>query len=151
MFIYMGRMVSTGGRMCFDLIDNKFPTVGLMTSIFYRAFGKCWPMYVITQFLMSMAACWTLGRTAERIAGRRAALPTMLFAIVFLNFTTVVFGGFQLETIQVFFTVLSAAAGMEMLLGDNLADAFTAGLAAGCGRCSNPPRWEFCWRCPSHW
>jgi hypothetical protein len=137
-FIYMGRMVSTGGRMCFDLVDNKFPTVGLMTSIFYRAFGTCWPMYVLTQFAMSMAATWLLGRTAMRIAGRRAALPTMLFALVFLNFTTAVFGGFQLETIQVFFTVLAAAAGMEMLLGDSLADAFTAGLCAGSGAMFKP-------------
>ncbi len=138
MFIYMGRMVSTGGRMCFDLVDNKFPTVGLMTSIFYRGFGTCWPMYVATQFALSMASIWTLGRTAQRLAGRRAGLPTMLFALVFLNFTTVVFGGFQLETIQVFFTVLAAAAGMEMLLGDSLADAFTAGLCAGCGAMFKP-------------
>ena len=32
MFIYMGRLVSEGGRFCHDLVDNKFPTVGLLTS-----------------------------------------------------------------------------------------------------------------------
>ena len=39
MFIYMGKLVSEGGRFGTDFVDNKFPTVGLMMSA--RA-GGCW-------------------------------------------------------------------------------------------------------------
>ncbi len=134
----MGQMVSHGGRLCHDLVDNKFPTVGLMTSIVFKAFGTCWPAYVLLQLGISLATAGVLSRCAERVAGRRAWLPAFLFAVVFLNFTTAVFGGFQLETIIVLFTSLAAAAGMEMLLGDNPADAFTAGLCAGSGMMFKP-------------
>jgi hypothetical protein len=137
-FIYMGQMVSTGGRLCHDLIDNKFPTVGLMTSIIYKAFGICWPAYVTLEALISLATALSLGRTAKRVVGRRAQLPTVLFSLVFLNLTTAVFGGFQLETLQIFFTALAASAGVEMLLCGNLADGFTAGLCAGCGAMFKP-------------
>jgi 4-amino-4-deoxy-L-arabinose transferase-like glycosyltransferase len=137
-FIYMGKMVGEGGRLCHDLIDNKFPTVGLMTSILYKAFGTCWPAYIALQATLSVATAGVLARTARRIAGSQAQLPTFLFAIVFLNFTTAVFGGFQLETIQVFFAVLAASAGIEVILTGNRADAFTAGLCAGCGMMFKP-------------
>ncbi len=132
-FIYMGKMVGDGGRLCHDLIDNKFPTVGLMTSVVYRAFGTYWPAYVFLQGALSVATALSLGRSAARIAGASARLPAAVFALVFLNFTTAVFAGFQLETIQVFFTVLAAGAGIEWILADGAADAFAAGLCAGCG------------------
>jgi hypothetical protein len=137
-FIYMGQMVSTGGRLCHDLIDNKFPTVGLMTSIIYKAFGTCWPAYIALQAALSFVTAAILARTARRISGPVASLPTFLFAITFLNFTTAVFGGFQLETIQIVFAVLAASAGIETILTDNHADAFTAGLCAGCGMMFKP-------------
>ena len=59
-------------------------------------------------------------------------MPTLLYAVVYLNFTFAVFGGFQLETIQAFFSTLAAGAFLEMLgeAGD-WRDAFTAGLASG--------------------
>jgi hypothetical protein len=137
-FIYMGKMVCQGQRLCYDLIDNKFPTVGLMTSVIYRAFGTYWTGIVLLQLAMSIATALVLGRIAQRVAGPRAKTPTLLFAIVFLNFSTAVFGGFQLETVQVLFTSLAAMAGIEMLLGDSLPDAFTAGLCAGCGMMFKP-------------
>jgi hypothetical protein len=62
----------------------------------------------------------------------------MLFAIVGLNFTTVVCGGFQLETMLVLFTTLTAVAGIEWLRGGNPTDAFVAGLCAGCGAMFKP-------------
>ena len=137
-FIYMGQMVSTGGRLCHDLIDNKFPTVGLMTSIIYKAFGMNWPAYIGLQATLSLLTALSLGRTAARVVGSHARLPTILFAIVFLNFTTAVFGGFQLETIQIFFAVLAAGAGAEMIMNPNPADGFVAGLCAGCGAMFKP-------------
>ncbi len=137
-FIYMGQMVCHGQRLCYDLLDNKFPTVGLMTSIVYRALGLYWTGYVLLQLAMSIATALVLGRAAQRVSGPRAKAPTLLFAIVFLNFSTAVFGGFQLETAQVFFTSLAALAGIEMLLGDSVLDAFSAGLCGGCGMMFKP-------------
>ena len=138
LFIYMGQMVANGGRLGHDLIDNKFPTVGLMTSIIWKTFGTCWPAYIALQAALSLATAWILARTAARVVGPHAWLPTMLFAIVFLNFTTAVFGGFQLETIQIFFIALAASAGVDIILNDNPADAFVAGLCAGCGAMFKP-------------
>jgi hypothetical protein len=42
MFIYMGRLISEGGRFCHDLVDNKFPSVGLVTSVPWRLLGANW-------------------------------------------------------------------------------------------------------------
>ncbi len=140
-FIYMGKMVANGGRLCHDLIDNKFPTVGLMTSIVWRLFGTCWPAYVALQTALSFAAAWSLGRTAGRVAGPSARLPVTLFMLVFLDFTTAVFGGFQLETVQVFFSTIAAGAIIKLLDGDKKSTglaAFTAGLATGCAMMLKP-------------
>jgi len=86
MFIYMGKLVSQGGRIGAELIDNKFPTVGLMTSACWRAFGACWPGYVLLQTAMGVAGAYLLARSARRNIGIHAAWPTGLFALVYLNF-----------------------------------------------------------------
>ena len=59
-FIYMGRVVSEGGRWGQDIVDNKFPTVGLMASFCWRLFGAYWPAYVLLGAGMSaiMTLCW---------------------------------------------------------------------------------------------
>src|SRR5690348_12126357 len=54
MFVYLGRVVTEGGRFCHDVVDNKFPTVGLTTSLAYRAFGSWWPGYVLVQTAMGI-------------------------------------------------------------------------------------------------
>jgi hypothetical protein len=137
-FIYMGKMVSQGGRLCHDLIDNKFPTVGLMTSIVWRAFGLHWWAYIALQTGLSFIGVLVLARMAARHVGRHAALPTALFALVFFNFTVVVFGGFQLETLQVFFSILAARSALLAMESDQPADAFIAGLCAACGAMFKP-------------
>jgi hypothetical protein len=142
-FIYMGKLIGDGGRLCHDLIDNKFPTVGLLTGVAWRAFGRNWWMYVALQTVMSLTAAGVLADIARRHfgrtqGGRDRVLPTLLFALVYLNFSPVVFGGFQLETIQLFFAVLGAHAAMQALHRDNLADAFVVGLCAGCGAMAKP-------------
>ncbi|HSV16736.1 MAG TPA: hypothetical protein VLI90_20895, partial [Tepidisphaeraceae bacterium] len=76
-------------------------------------------------------------RAARRHAGDHAHLATFLAAITLLNFGWATYTGFQLETIQCFFTCLAAAAALEVIgggiatTGSLLADAFVAGLAAG--------------------
>jgi hypothetical protein len=142
MFIYMGRVISEGGRFCHDICDNKFPTVGLMTAVAWRMFGPVWWQYVLLETAMSLMTAWLLARSAARHFGAYAAVPTLLFAIVHLNMTFVVFGGFQLETIQVFFVVLAAGATLELISGDNggddWRDAFVVGFAGGCAAMLKP-------------
>jgi hypothetical protein len=131
MFIYMGKLVAGGGRIGIELIDNKFPTVGLLTSPCWKLFGEFWPGYVLLQTALSFLGAAILARAARRNIGRQAAFPTALFALVYLNFNFAVFGGFQLETLQSFFSILAAAAAMEALAGDDVRDSFAVGLAAG--------------------
>jgi hypothetical protein len=137
-FIYMGKMTCQGGRLCHDLVDNKFPTVGLMTSIIWRFGGTCWPAYIVLQSALSVASAFMLSRVVARTTGPHAMLPTLLFALVGLNFTSLVFGGFQLETLLVFFTTIAAWAGAEAILTQRGFPGFIAGLCAGCGAMLKP-------------
>ena len=153
-FIYMGKMTCRGGRLCHDMVDNKFPTVGLITSIIWRLCGNCWPAYIALQTAVSIATAIILSKTAGQLTGsttipgpaapaisepiQYANLPTLLFAIVGLNFTSVVFGGFQLETLLVFFTAIAAWAGVRAIVSGRLLPAFIAGLSAGCGAMLKP-------------
>jgi len=131
MFIYMGRLITEGGRFGHDLVDNKFPTVGLLTSAAWRMFGASWTAYVLLGATLSLAGCALLARIAARHIGSDAVLPALLFGLVYLNFNFAVFGGFQLETIQAFFAILAAGAGLELLRDGDWRDAFTCGLCAG--------------------
>src|SRR4051794_39923695 len=69
MFVYLGRVVSDGGRFGHDVIDNKFPTVGLITSLAYRGFGDWWPGYVLMQTAMGVGGAMLLARSARRHLG----------------------------------------------------------------------------------
>lgn len=131
MFVYMGKLVSQGGRIGYELIDNKFPTVGLIVSPCWRAFGAYWPGYVFLQTALALIGCALLARTARRNIGSHAALPTFLFALVYVNCNFAVRGGFQLETLQTFFAILATCAAVEALAGDDARDSFLVGLAAG--------------------
>lgn len=131
MFIYMGRLVSEGGRLGHELVDNKFPTVGLITSLPWRAFGANWLWYVLTGAALSLLGSLMLARIAARHIGTFAVLPALLFSLLYLNFNFAVFGGFQLETMQTFFAILSAGAGLELLREHDWPDAITCGLCAG--------------------
>jgi len=138
MFIYMGKMISHGVRLCHDLIDNKFPSVGLMTSVFWRAFGTWWPGYVLAQTAMVFTASALLARSAKRHIDATAGWVTFLAGITYLNLNIAVFGGFQLEGLQVFFTTLAAVAAFEALVADSVADSFVVGLAGGCAALCKP-------------
>ena len=131
MFIYMGKLVAHGGRIGCELIDNKFPTVGLITSAFWQAFGNNWASYVLGQMAMALLATWLLARCARRNIGAYAELPVGLFALVYLNFNFAVRGGFQLESLQTFFSIVGAVAALEAIAHDDARDSFLAALAAG--------------------
>lgn len=131
MFIYMGKLVTAGGRVGVELVDNKFPTVGLLTSGAWRLFGPCWSAYVILQTLMAVGAAVLLARSVSRCFGAQAAIPTALFALIYFNFSLAVGGGFQLETLQAFFATIAAAAALPALCEDDGRDSFLIGLSAG--------------------
>jgi hypothetical protein len=131
MFVYLGKSVCDGDRFGHDVIDNKFPTVGLMTSLSWRAFGTNWSAYIVMQTMMSFGAALLLARSAARVAGENARLPVALAGIVYINFSLAVFGGFQLETLQLFFGVIAACSAMETLRCPSVLDALVVGLAAG--------------------
>ncbi len=138
MFIYMGRLISEGGRFCHDLVDNKFPSVGLITSVPWRLFGANWMCYVVLGALMSIGTTAMLVRAAGRTFGDHAKIPALLFSLVYLNFNFAVFGGFQLETIQALFTVIAASAALEWLEERDHRDAFVIGLASGLAMMCKP-------------
>jgi hypothetical protein len=131
LYAYMGKTVTEGGVLYRDFYETKLPGVGLIASAFWRAFGGFWPGYVISQLMLAMLGAAMLARIARRHGNGRGSLATFLYAAVFLNFCWLVFTGFQLEPIQAFFEILAAAAAMEAIANDTLADAFTAGLAGG--------------------
>ena len=140
LFIYFGKLFCDGGWYGHDVMDNKFPTVGMMTSAWWRAIGLWWPGYVIAQTVLIAGGAVLLGRMARRHFDSSAGLATTLFALVFLNFSVIVFGGFQLEGFQVFFAILAAGAALESLRSSrgDVRDAFVVGLAAGCAMMFKP-------------
>jgi 4-amino-4-deoxy-L-arabinose transferase-like glycosyltransferase len=139
MFVYLGRVVTEGGRFCHDVVDNKFPTVGLITSPVYRAFGNRWGGYVLLQTALGVGGAMLLARSAARQFGESARLPALCFALVHFNLYVAVYGGFQLETMQCFFAILAAGAAMELLGGTgDWRDGFVVGLAAGCAAMLKP-------------
>jgi len=138
MFIYMGRLISEGGRFQHEIVDNKFPTVGLLMSAPWRILDSNWFAWVMLGAMLSAIACWRLAKAARDTFGAGAMQPTLLAAIVLLNFNFTVFGGFQLETIHVFFASLAAAAALDALRKDDLRDSFLVGLAAAMGAYAKP-------------
>jgi Dolichyl-phosphate-mannose-protein mannosyltransferase len=137
-FIYMGKMTYLGGRMCHDFLDNKFPTVGLMMTLPWRLLGNQWAAYVLFSSTLALASCLILAETARRGFGRNAGMATLFFSLVYLNFTRTVFGGFQLETFQIFFDCVAVFFLFECLRSDRWAPALTAGMAAGCAAMFKP-------------
>ncbi|MDW8262685.1 MAG: glycosyltransferase family 39 protein [Phycisphaerales bacterium] len=138
MFAYMGKLVAEGGRFGEDLLDNKFPTVGLVTSAFYRAFGSWWPGYVIGQLILTFLAAAILARQAARCFGEHARWSTFIPAIVLLNINAAVMGGFQLETLQSFFAAVAAACSLAAIRSGDRRDALACGLASGCAMLIKP-------------
>ncbi len=133
MFVYMGKVVADGGRVGRDVVDNKFPTVGLVMAGPWRVLGASWPGYVGLGVGLSAVAAAAIGAAAGR--GRVAA---GLFAVVFLNLTPAVFGGFQLETPIACCSCLAAMGAVRAIDADAAGAAFVAGLAAGCGALLKP-------------
>jgi hypothetical protein len=137
MFMYMGRLVSQGGGIGREMIDNKFPTVGLLMSGPWQWFGGYWPAWALMLAMMGIGGPFLLARSARRNLGEHTALPTLLFSLIFLNFS---YGAnsFHLEGILVFFAAIGASAALSAICSDDARDSFLVGLAAATGAMLKP-------------
>lgn len=138
MFVYMGKLVTEGRQIGVDLIDNKLPSVGLIMSTPYRLIGDAWWGYTLLGIAMMTLAPLLLARAASRAIGRDAFIPVLLAGAVWMNFSPMVYGLFQLETIQTFFVVLGACCVLNLLNRYDWRDAVTAGLCVGVGMWAKP-------------
>jgi hypothetical protein len=132
LYIYMGKVVAGGGTLYREFYETKPPGVALLTAGLYRAFGAHWWPYMLLQTAMAIAAAGLLARAARRQVGEAAELPTLLFALVFLNFSPTAYRGFQLETVQTFFACVGAYFGLRAIERERGGwDWFWMGLFAG--------------------
>lgn len=138
MFVYMGKLVSEGGRIGIDLVDNKLPTVGLLMSGPYALLGKAWWAYALLGLAMTGVSSIMLARTARRCLGESAALPVGLASALWLNFPPLVYGHLQLETIQILFTTLAGCAAMELIAQRGWRSAVLIGLCASIAMWAKP-------------
>lgn len=138
MFVFMGKLVANGGRVGIDLIDNKFPTVGLLMSVPYQLFGAHWAGYGLLSLACGLATIASLARTARQCWGDVAYWPTALAAALWVNFHFAVFTSFQLEHVQVMFSALAAGAALQLFRGRDWRDAFTLGLCSGMAALCKP-------------
>jgi hypothetical protein len=139
LYIYMGKCLASGQTIYRDFYETKLPGVPLFTAGLYRIFGDHWWPYVLLQTAMAMAAAGLLAKAAGRHLGLSAELPTLAFAMVFLNSSPTVYRGFQLETLQTCLACIGAHFGIEALKGRmRFSDAFLLGLFAGAAAMIKP-------------
>ena len=131
LYLYIGKVVASGGMLYRDAYDTKPPGVAILGSMCWRIFGSWWGGYVLLQIGMAMGAAVMLGRSLARHTGEGARWPTTLFALVYLNFGPVVVGGFQLETILACLAIVAACSGMAAMTRRSPWFAFWCGLAGG--------------------
>jgi hypothetical protein len=132
LYIYMGKALATDQTLYHDFYETKLPGVPLMTAGLYRLFGDQWWAYVMLQAIMTLIAAHLLARSAARASRMpTVAVPTFLFALVFLNFSFVAYRGFQLETVQTFLACIAATFGIKSLARNRRRYAFLVGLFAG--------------------
>jgi hypothetical protein len=138
LYVYMGKVVAEGGVLYRDFYENKPPGVALVTALCWRLFHTHWVAYVAMQWALTIIASALLARTVARHVGSHAWRPTFLCAVLLLNFSPVVFTGFQLETLVAFFAIIGACAAIESIVSGSLADSMLLGLAAGCASMIKP-------------
>jgi len=130
--VYSGKAIAQGARFGYDICDNKFPTAALWNAMWWRALGSFWPGYVLAGLFMVAIAIAILTGIARKYAGRDAVLPTLLFALVYVNFCPALFGGFQLETTLTLTAAAAAVFAMSALITGRCLPAFICGLISGC-------------------
>ena len=74
MFIYMGKLTAEGGRLCHDLIDNKFPSVGMMTSVPWQMSLSA-SLHDIWNTMFWPLVILVLARRTDLFGPRPAAMP----------------------------------------------------------------------------
>lgn len=130
-YIYMGKVVATGGTLYRDFYEIKFPGVALVIAPLWKIFGSWWPGYALVQMAMGLGTAWVLSRAMTKHVSAAAGRATLVYGLIFANLSPAVFTGFQLETIQLFFASVAAAFGISAIASGRGRDAFFVGLFAG--------------------
>lgn len=130
-YIYLGKLLWTGGRLYRDLWETKLPTVALLTAPLYGALGNHWAGYVAVQAGLGVAAALALAWAVGRYASAAGRGPTLLFALVGFNLSRLTVTGFQLETVQLFFETLAACGVLACLSAPGRGGAVGTAAAAG--------------------
>lgn len=138
MFVYMGKLISDGARLGVDLIDNKLPSVGLLMSVPYQWIGEHWWGYTLVGIVLMTLAPLILARTTGRVIGSETVIPVWLAGTLWMNFPLLVYGSFQLETVQTFFVVLGVCFALNLLREVDWRDALGCGLCIGMGMWAKP-------------
>ena len=143
LFVYMGKLVSQGGRIGIELIDNKLPTVGLLMFLPYELLGNWWAGYALLSILMAVASVLIMTRTAA-IIHPSSRWPTLAMAAVWMGFPLAVFSAFKLEHVQLLTGALSAMAFVQGWRTRDWRDLFLLGLCAGFGAMAKPSALSVC-------
>ncbi len=137
-YIYLGKVLWQGGRLYHDFWETKLPTVPLIMAPIYALFQNHWMPYVLLQAAMGVGGAWILAAALRRFVGPWTFEPALLFGLIGLNLSRLTITGFQLETVQMFFEILSAAMVLRSLKRAGNFDALLAGLLAGVAAMPKP-------------
>jgi hypothetical protein len=108
LYVAIGKVVADGGRFYSDIWDTKLPSVAALMWPIYLVFGRSWFLYVICQLVLAIAAAFLISRASLKLFGRESSLVTLVYGLLYFSNMAFTGSGFQLETIQLFFS--SAAA-----------------------------------------
>ena len=137
LFVYMGKLVSRGGRIGIELIDNKLPTVGLLMWPFYALLGSWWMGYALLSIAMAVAAVLAITQ-ATSIVRPGSRWPTLAMASVWLGFPLAVFAAFKLEHVQILTGALAGLFAIRCWKRRSGTDAVLVGFMAGAGALAKP-------------
>lgn len=140
LYVYMGKVVVEGRVLYHDFFETKPPGVALFTAGLFKVFGHHWAPYVLLQAGMTLAGAYLLAREMGRVIAAGAFAPVFLFSMVYLNLSPVAYRGFQLETVQCFFSILAAVYGLRLLSGSGagVINGVLVGLFAGAAAMLKP-------------
>ncbi|HEX8324388.1 MAG TPA: glycosyltransferase family 39 protein [Tepidisphaeraceae bacterium] len=137
LFVYMGKLATQGGRIGYELIDNKLPTVSMAMWLPYTLIGPWWPGYFLFSLALAVISVVAVVAAATRVYPD-SKWPTLAAAATWMSFPIAVFSAFKLEHIQLAAAAVAAWAFVRCWQRQTLRDAFLIGLCAGFGAYAKP-------------
>ena len=138
MFVYMGKLVTQGGRIGAELIDNKFPTVGLMTSAVRARSAISGRVTCCFKPRWRWAACFCWrGRRGEISANMPSCRRRCSRWFISISISPSA-ADFSWRRFRTFFSILAACAAIEAIARNDWRDSLLVGLAAGAAAMVKP-------------